>query len=203
MNLKSFQLLVCFFFILATLPAQNNSGIYTTLNVFLGSDFFVEYKNIRSRAEEAVINFEREKAIYDYSEEEVNKVMSAYNSSAEYFNLVLKNIQRDMMQKHKRKYMARFPEDYAKQVEMDLARAKEFYEATFKKEVSDLTEGRITGAGFLAQIPVLIKYIKAGISLIKKIDKEIKKMNMKMLDTYLYEPNRFRMWDEIIGGANQ
>ena len=132
-----------------------------------------------------------------YSKEEVDNVISAYNSSADYFNAALNNIKADLMHREKRKYLINYPEAYSKQVEADLYRAKEYYANTFQKEITQLTNGQITGSALIALLPQIMKYTKLAIEVIRKVDAEIKKMNEAILDQYLVQPYRFKHWDEI------
>ena len=101
------------------------------------------------------------------------------------------------MHKEKRKYLITYPDSYSKQVESDLYRAKEYYANTFQKEITELTNGQITGTALLVLMPQIIKYAQMAIEAIKRIDSEIKKMNEAILDQYLVEPYRFKHWDEI------
>jgi hypothetical protein len=101
------------------------------------------------------------------------------------------------MHREKRKYLITYPEAYSKQVEADLYRAKEYYANTFQKEVTQLTNGQITGTAFLALLPQIMKYTQLAIEVMKKVDGEIKKMNEAILDQHLVQPYRFKHWDEI------
>ena len=150
---------------------------------------------LQQRSQTAVKNF---KVIQGrYSKEQVDNVVYAYNSSADYFNAALQNIKADLMHKEKRKYLITYPDSYSKQVESDLYRAKEYYANTFQKEITELTNGQITGTALLVLMPQIIKYAQMAIEAIKRIDSEIKKMNEAILDQYLVEPYRFKHWDEI------
>lgn len=157
--------------------------------------FFNEFRELKGRSEAAVKNF---KTIQGrYSKEEVDNVVSAYNSSADYFNAALLNIKADLMHKEKRKYLVNYPDAYSKQVDADLYRAKEYYANTFQKEVIQLTNGQITGSALIALMPQIMKYTQLAIEVIRKVDAEIKKMNEAILDQHLVEPYRFKHWDEI------
>lgn len=171
------------------------SGTVAALKTLQETAFFNEFRELKSRSESAVKNF---KTIQGrYSKEEVDNVISAYNSSADYFNAALLNIKADLMHKEKRRYLINYPDAYAKQVDADLYRAKEYYANTFQKEVIQLTNGQITGSALLALMPQILKYTQLAIEVIKKVDAEIKKMNEAILDQHLVEPYRFKHWDEI------
>lgn len=176
-------------------PACGQSGAVTALKTLQQTAFFNEFSELKDRSETAVKNF---KTIQGrYSKEEVDNVISAYNSSADFFNAALQNIKADLMHREKRKYLINYPEAYSKQVEADLYRAKEYYANTFQKEVTQLTNGQITGSALIALLPQIMKYTKLAIEVIRKVDAEIKKMNEAVLDQYLVQPYRFKHWDEI------
>lgn len=181
--------------ILSLQVALCQSGSIIALKSLQGTAFFNEYRELRERSHAAVRNF---KMIQDrFSKEEVENVIYAYNSSADYFNAALENIKADLLDKNKRRYLITYPDAYSKQVEADLYRAKEYYANTFQKEVTALTNGQITGAALIAMLPEVIKYAKLAIELIRQVDSQIKKMNEAMLDQYLIQPYRFQSWDEI------
>lgn len=187
--------LIISFIILSLQIALCQSGSIVALKSLQGTAFFNEYRELRERSHSAVRNF---KMIQDrFSKEEVENVIYAYNSSADYFNAALENIKADLLDKDKRRYLIAYPDAYSKQVEADLYRAKEYYANTFQKEVTTLTNGQITGAALIAMLPEVIKYAKLAIELIRQVDSQIKKMNEAMLDQYLIEPYRFQSWDEI------
>lgn len=174
---------------------SNGQSVYAALNSFLSEDFFKEYDVLCERAEDAVRQFKFVQ--HKYSPEEIEDVKNAYNASANYFNVVVVNIKNDLLNKQKRKFMFQFPEDYAKQVQADIIRAQEFYEANFQKEIVEVTNGEITGVAFLALLPELIGYAKTAFAAYKKIRAEIQKFNEDLLQKHLVEPYTFRLWDEI------
>jgi hypothetical protein len=178
-----------------TTAAWCQSGTVLALKSLQETPFFNEFRELRDRSQTAVKNF---KTIQGrYSAEEVENVVNAYNSSADYFNAALLNIKADLMHKEKRKYLINYPDAYSKQVEADLYRAKEYYANTFQKEVTQLTNGQITGSALIALLPQILKYTQLAIEVIKRVDSEIKKMNESILNQYLVEPYRFKHWDEI------
>lgn len=188
----------CLIFIiigLASTAAWCQSGTVPALRSLQETAFFSEFKELRDRSEKAVKNF---KTIQGrYSKGDVENVISAYNSSADFFNAALLNIKTDLMHREKRKYLINYPEAYSKQVHADLYRAKEYYANTFQKEVTQLTNGQITGAALIALLPQIMKYTQLAIEVIKKVDSEVKKMNEAILEKYLVEPYKFKHWDEI------
>jgi len=201
--ITKFKLMKRYFFLISfiSLPlfsfAQEvkGSGVYLALNQFLNTEFFEEYDAIRERAEESVRLFKITQ--HQYSEEDVASIMDAYNSSAEYFNLALYNIKDDLLHKEKRKYIISFPEDYSKQIETDLYRAKDYYSRTYQAEIYALTDGQITGSALLLLIPKIINYTTMAVEIIQKIQDYVKKFNEDLLNKYLIDAYKFKSWDEI------
>jgi hypothetical protein len=168
---------------------------YWGLNQFLNTDFISKYEEARNRAERSVTDFKHIQS--EFSPDQVTAVMDAYNASAERFNQVLYKIKEDILDKSKRKFIIQYPDDYARQIEGELNRAKEFYANTYQRQIVDVTQGRITGTPFLALLPEIIKYGKLAFQLFQSIKAEMKKYNESMLEEYLIQPYRFHSWNEL------
>ncbi len=180
---------------LASAPLLLSQDVMVGLKQFTNTQFIREFLKLRESAETSVLAFKRRQS--QYNEEDVHRVINAYNASAEYFNTVLFNIKNDLLDKQKRKFLVLYPHDYSKQIEADLYRAREFYTDTYVKEVTYLTGDAMGTGNFLAMLPTIITYLKSASELFKKIKAEMRKYNEKMLQQYLIEPYRFRSWDEI------
>lgn len=171
------------------------TGVYPALNRFLDSRFIAEFQQLRTDAENTVRAFKRKQG--QYPAEEVQAVTDAYNTSAEYFNTVLRNIKGDLLNPEKRKYMAQFPADYAKQVECDLYRARDFYQSKFQTKIMEVT-GSDNGTGAtLALLVSILDYGKKAIDILAGIRDEIRKFNDTLLEQYLIAPYQFKTWDAI------
>jgi len=175
--------------------AQARPGTYRALLTFLSTDFFEEYLQLRERAYESVHQFKVRQG--EYSPEDVEKIRASYEQSAAYFNKMLYNIKADLLHPQRRKYIVQFPQNYSKEVECDLRRAREFYENTYGQEVIRVTKGEVTGSAFLALVPDLIRYGKTAFDVLKKIQSEIKRFNEKLLDEELIQKYSFKTWEEI------
>jgi hypothetical protein len=192
--MKKAYILFYFGLIGSSIFAQSAST-FSALNQFVNTSFFEEYDELKRRAETSVRNF---KAIQSrYEPEDVQAVKDAYNASANVFNGVLLNIKNDLLMREKRKFLVGFPEDYSKQVKADLYDAKAYYENTYQREITGVTDGEITGASFLALLPNIIKYAKAAMQIITKVKNELKNFNEGLLDKHLIEKYKFKEWDEI------
>ncbi len=189
---------IALFFLLTLWCLPNGTaqtGVYPALNKFLDTRFFIEFQQIRTNAESTVRSFKRKQD--QYSPEDVQAVVDAYNTSAEYFNNVLRNIKQDLLDPEKRRFLVKFPADYSKQVECDLYRAKDFYQSKFQTKLLEVT-GNDTGTGAtLALVISILNYGKTAIDILASIREELRKFNDGILEQYLIGPYQFKSWDAI------
>jgi hypothetical protein len=167
------------------------------LNCFLNSDFMTKFEEARTKAEQSVRDFKRLHGEEQFADEDVERVIDAYNSSANTFNEVLYKIKGDLLDKKMRKFVVSSPDDYATLIEAELNKAKTTYANSYQKAVAEVTNGRVTGMAFMLLLPEIIKYGKLAFELFQKIKAEIKKYNDSLFEQYLIEPYRFHSWDEI------
>ena len=192
--MKKHLFLLGLLFSAGALYAQRGS-VSQALNQFLGTSFFREYDQLRSKAEESVRDFKRIEA--NYSEEQKQAVSNSYNAAAQYFNTILANVKRDLLDPNKRKLITKYPNEYAKQLETDLQKARDFYANTYQKEIAEVTQGQITGTGFIALMIQVLNYTKEAISVLNQFKAEIKKFNAELLDARLVSPYSFKTWESI------
>jgi hypothetical protein len=176
-------------------PGRGTNSPYAGLNKFLATDFIKKFDEARDNAEEGIKNFKRLKT--QYSASDVDRVISAYNASADRFNDVLYKIKDDLLDKDRRKLIIASPDTYADAMENQLNRAKDFYAANFQRTVTEVTQGSITGSAFLLLLPELLNYLNVAFGAFQSFKTEIKKYNEAMLEQYLIAPHRFRSWEEI------
>ncbi|MBK8556274.1 MAG: hypothetical protein IPL65_11130 [Lewinellaceae bacterium] len=198
MNYRSFYLVMGIMILATAMRAQcPGTSPFWGLNCFLNSEFIGKFGEARNKAEQSVRDFKQLHRTEQFSQEEVERVMDAYNASANEFNNVLYKIKEDLLDKKKRKYVLRYPDDYALQIEAELNKARDYYSNTYQLAVTKVTNGRITGTPLLLLLPEIIKYGKLAFELYKKIKDEVKKYNNALFDQYLIEESRFHSWDEI------
>ena len=196
MKAKTITFFCGLFLIWSFASGQIITGAVThPLDQFTNATFFKEYLRLREKAYESVKKFKIEQG--KYSDEEIQLVKNAYNTSAENFNTVILNIKSDLLIKPKRKYMVEFPESYAKQVEADLKNAKEFYQTTYGKAMLNVTGGEIETESFIAMIPDIIKYSKLAFEVLKKIQAQVKSLKENALNSLLIDRYSFQTWDDI------
>lgn len=182
-----------------TISAQDCPGKspFWGLNCFLSSDFITKFEEARSRAELSVKDFNKLAQEEEFSDEDIERVMDAYNKSANSFNEVLYKIKDDLLDKKRRKIITESPDAYATLIEAELNKAKGVYANSYQKAVAEVTGGRITGMPFILLLPEIIKYGKLAFEIFQKIKSEVKKYNEKLIDDYLIQPYRFKSWDEV------
>ena len=187
---------IVFFILLTIVPTLSaQADAHAALNAFLSTNFFFEFDQAREKAEISVRDFKRTQN--NYSEEEIQNLADAYNEAADYFNLALGNIKRDMLIKDKRRYMSEYPNDYSKQVERDLIKAKDFYANTYQRKLRNLTGDAEAGTPLIALIPQVIDYVQIAFGLFKQIQEKVRQFNEEMINQYMLEPYRFKSWGEI------
>ena len=157
----------------------------------------LKFEEARGRAEQSVNDFKAMAELEGFSEQDIQLVMDAYNASANRFNDILYRVKEDLLNRQSRKFLIRYPDDYARRMEAELNTASKFYSDNYARRVAEVTQGRVQTAAFLALLPEIIKYFKVGIALFQKVKKEIKKYNGEMLEQHLIEGHRFHSWDEI------
>ena len=170
----------------------------TTLNglqQFLSTDFMRKFNEARRKSEESVQNFKQIQQ--DYSEENIQRVMDAYNASADKYNNILIKIKADLLNKQKRKLLISAPDDYARSMEVELNEATDFYANNYVKVVTEVTERRITGTPFLALLNEMIKYSKLAWELFKGFKAELRLYNDTILEERLVRQNSFSSWNGI------
>ncbi len=193
--MKSLFIAVLAFTTASAFAQPKGSSAYAGLTQFLNTEFIQKFEQSRNKAEQAVRDFNRIKN--EFSQEDAQRVMDAYNASAEQFNQVLYNIKNDLLDKKKRKFIIEYPNDYSRQIETDLNTAKAYYENNFQTVIFEVTGGRVSGMPFLALLPEIIKYGKIAFQLFQSIKAEIKKYNDAMLEDHLIQPYRFHSWNEL------
>ncbi|MBK8503366.1 MAG: hypothetical protein IPL46_14790 [Saprospiraceae bacterium] len=178
-----------------SIDAQTKNTAYWGLTQFLNSDFIQKFEEARNRAEQSVSDFKRIQS--EFSEEDITAVMDGYNASAERFNQIMYKVKDDLLDKQKRKFIIQFADDYARQIEGELNRAKDFYADSYQRQLVRVTDGRITGTPLLVLLPEIIKYGKMAFQIFQQIKAEMKKYNESMLEEFLIIPNRFKSWNEL------
>lgn len=180
------------FFCASSASAQD---VYIGLRQFLETNFMKEFVKTRDESERTVRRFKKSSS--RYSEEQIQQVADAYNNSAEQFNQALYNIKDDILNKQKRKFIVLFPDDYSKEVECDLYRARDFYAKNFQKALVEVSGDGSETSSFLLLLPQLIQYGQSAFDIFTRFKEEWAKYNEGILNKYLIEEYRFRHWDEI------
>lgn len=186
-------ILICGFLLAQT--AGQAQDVYIGLRQLLETNFMKEFVKVRDESERVVRRFKKSSGTY--TEEQVQYVANAYNNSAEQFNQTLYNIKEDILDKQKRRFLVLYPDDYSKEVECDLYRAKDYYAKNFQKALAEVTSDGSTTASFLLALTNLISIGQGAFNIFAQFKEEWQKYNEGILNKYLIEEYRFRHWDEI------
>ncbi|MEM1119388.1 MAG: hypothetical protein AAGJ18_03015 [Bacteroidota bacterium] len=162
---------------------------------FLSSDFIVEFDSIQNRAVRSVEDFKAVQHLYD--EEGQARVRDAYDAAAGLFNNALHGVKKDLLDKDKRKFIRKYPEEYSKIMMTDLFVAKEYYENEYMAVITEVTDGQITGFAWLSAAVAIVKLAKKGWGMFRQAKDKWDNLNEEMINTHLIQKHRFPMWDEI------
>ncbi len=165
----------------------------------LGTKFMSKFLDMRARAESAVSEFKANQARF---QGETGRVEKAYTEIAGEFNAVLLNIQADLLNKKKRKFIAKFPDSYAKGLEADLYRLNESYDAVFRQALLDATDGQIDGIPLIPLLVQLLAITDEFAALIADLRKYGRKFTEQHLTENFYLPNQFKSWEAIEVGQS-
>lgn len=193
--MKKISILPFFVLIILLSDSAFAQNTLNGLQQFLSTDFMSKFNEARRKSEESVQNFKQIQQ--DYSEEDIQRVMDAYNASADKYNNILIKIKEDLLNKQTRKFLIASPDTYASSIESELNEAKDFYANNYVKVVTKVTEGRITGTPFLVLLPEIIKYGKLAWELFKGFKAELRLYNDSILEQKLVRPNSFSSWNGI------
>lgn len=193
------------FLLLFLLITINSSHLYAqhhkseeALDAFLDTEFIEEFQEMREKAEETVRDFKQKESKY----EDTYRVEEAYNATVIEFNKVLMSIKNDLLDRKKRKYIADFPDAYAKSLEADMYRLNDFYDANFRQVLLDVTDGDIDGSPLLLA-QTLVDITIGFVRLIGNWKRKGKKFTEQYLMDRLVAPNQFKTWSAISKGNDE
>lgn len=176
------------------LQAQQNK-VEGPLSSFVHTDFMLKFKDLKIEAEAAVRRFKLQTP--ELLPEDVQAVQTGYEQSAYRFNQLLYNIKDDFLNNKKRKYIAAFPDDYLRTLELELHQLSEFYAIHFLQPMSDATGEQVDGSPAILLIVELVGLTKGLIQYFGQIKQQSRHFNEAYLQEHLIQPFAFRAWDEI------
>lgn len=165
------------------------------LKNFLKSDFIMEFDSIHDRAVRSVEDFKAVQHLYE--EEDIIRVKDSYDAAAGLFNNALYGVKKDLLDKDKRKFIRKYPEEYSKIMMTDLFIAKEYYEDYYMATITEVTDGQITGFAWLSAAVAIFKLGKKAWGMFKHAKDQWDNFNEEMINNHLIQKHRFPLWDEI------
>jgi hypothetical protein len=189
-----FLFLVIGLFFSTTLGAQNNK-LEGPLQEFVNTSFMLKFKDVKIEAEAAVRRFKLQAHQLDPAA--VQQVQTGYEQSAYRFNQLLFSIKGDFLNSKKVKYIAEFPDDYLRSLELELHQLTEFYAMHFLQPLADANEEHLDGSAAILLIAELVGLTKGLFDYFSRVRQYSRQFNENYLQQYLVQPFKFRGWDEI------
>jgi hypothetical protein len=174
------------------------------LNQFLNTEFMDKFMEMKVAAESTARTFKSQSEQGVYSADDQRRVELAYNRTAEKFNYVLRGIKEDLLDKKKLKYISKFPDDYQKELELDMYKLSDYYSNNYQQVIADVTNSEVDGVAIFLLINGIINSSTGIFQLVKGIvnySAQRKKMNRafseKRLEEVLMKPHTWALWHEL------
>jgi|GEM_PF-2392593 len=162
---------------------------------FLETDFMTKFKDLKLEAESLVATFKAHQQ--EFAPADVTKVRKSYTSIANKFNLQLRAIKLDFLNKKKLNLIRKYPDMYSGNLENALRDLKDEYSQTFERDVADVTGSDVYAAGPLVAIFGIIKLAVEFTDYLTRVRYDAKRLKEEHLDMHFIEPFRFRPWEEV------
>lgn len=177
-----------------TLSGQSNK-VEGPLQNFVNTGFMLRFKDLKIEAEAAVRRFKAQS--HELAPADVQKVQTGYEQSAYRFNQLLTNIKGDFMNPKKLKYIAEFPDDYQRSLELELHQLSEFYALHFLQPLADATGKQMDGGPVLLLVMEMVGLTKGLIHFFTQSRQQARRFSEAYLQQNLIQPFKFRSWDEV------
>lgn len=177
-----------------SLSAQNNK-LEGPLQQFVNTSFMLKFKDVKIEAEAAVRRFKLQAHMLDPVA--VQQVQTGYEQSAYRFNQLLYGIKGDFLNNKKVKYIAEFPDDYLRSLELELHQLTEFYSMHFLQPLADANEEHLDGSAAILLVAELIGLTKGLFDYFSRVRQHSRQFSENYLQQHLIQPFQFRSWDQI------
>ncbi len=174
------------------------------VNKLLDTEFMEKFMDMKVAAESSARSFKAQQEMY--TPRDISKIRSAYDRTAEKFNFVLRGIKEDLLDKKKLKYIERYPDDYAKELELDMYKLSDFYANNYQQVLADVTNNQIDGVAVLGLIAGILDASYNIFGLVKNISNFVGKnkarkqyFNEQRLEKILIKPHLWTAWDKLDG----
>ncbi len=172
------------------------------MDALLQSEFMEKFREMRVSAVSTATSFKNQQS--NYPPDAVQRVEVAYNEIAEKFNFVLLGLKNDLLDKKKLKFILSYPEDYQKQLELDMYKLSDFYAQNYQQVLAEVTNEQIDGSAVLFAINNLVNSSIGIFQLVKSIvnyvayrKKIARQFSESELEKRLIKPHKFPKWFEL------
>jgi hypothetical protein len=196
-NLSILIILVIIFLNLTIAVAQTstNKQLDPALRKFVQSEIMIKFKDLKREAENSVSSFKSE--MNNYKPDQIQKVKTGYDKTADRFNQELENMKMDFLNKKKLKYIIEFPKDYARSLELNFRELAQYYAENFQQPLQDVRQSKEDGGIVIAIFMELFKLVPEVINHFNEMKEMAARYDDAYLDKWLVAPFKFLTWTEI------
>jgi hypothetical protein len=196
-NLSILIVLVIIFLNLTIAVAQTstNKQLDPALRKFVQSEIMIKFKDLKREAENSVSSFKSE--MNNYKPDQIQKVKTGYDKTADRFNQELENMKMDFLNKKKLKYIIEFPKDYARSLELNFRELAQYYAENFQQPLQDVRQSKEDGGIVIAIFMELFKLVPEVINHFNEMKEMATRYDDAYLDKWLVTPFKFLTWTEI------
>ncbi len=148
-----------------------SQGVTPTLNKFLDSEFFKKFESMKSKCEESMIGFNDSKQQFTYEEGKIVLLNKSYDNCVSKFNGIIENVIADLMNKKKRKEIARDTEKYSESLSEQLKEAEIEYNK-FSKTIDDVSNHNYSNIDITPSIFSILNVIEQSVRMFIDLKKE-------------------------------
>jgi hypothetical protein len=192
------------FFLIATLllisglSAQPNKKLAPALGKFLNTEFMIKFHDLKLEAESAAMTvIAKEQKM---KPEDVAKVRTAFNQTAQRANKILEGIKQDFLDPKKLKSIEAMPDLYSDGLKLRLIELQEFYSMHFQQTLADATADQVDGSALLLIVTELINLTRGLTVYFAQMQREARMYTEDYLNQHLVKPHRWRYWNEVQAG---
>ena len=196
-NLSILIVLVIIFLNLTIAVAQTstNKQLDPALRKFVQSEIMIKFKDLKREAENSVSSFKSE--MNNYKPDQIQKVKTGYDKTADRFNQELENMKMDFVNKKKLKYILEFPKDYSRSLELNFRELAQYYAENFQQPLQDVRQSKEDGGIVIALFMELFKLVPEVINHFNEMKEMAARYDDAYLEKWLITPFKFLTWTEI------
>ena len=182
-------------FTIAQGTASSNKQLDPALRKFVQSEIMIKFKDLKREAENSVSSFKSE--MNNYKPDQIQKVKSGYDKTADRFNQELENMKMDFVNKKKLKYILEFPKDYSRSLELNFRELAQYYAENFQQPLQDVRQSKEDGGIVIALFMELFKLVPEVINHFNEMKEMAARYDDAYLEKWLITPFKFLTWTEI------